>query len=213
MVDALDVLTAAEARAAVGKDGIDEDEGLLAQMTTGVSRSLDRAVGPVVQRVVTGELHDGGSSTVQLALYPVSTLTLVTEHTSGVAAALTVETPTTMPNGYLAEPYRPDPALLSGLLVRRSGGSDTSWAGGRRNVKVTYVAGRSADTASVDARFKHAARIWLQYMWRAEEPSVAVLGEFDVPAQAWPKFGVPNAVRDMLLDVWQLGTPATTYAD
>lgn len=211
MADVLDVLTVAEALRAVDKDATDTAGTLLlAQMTTAVSRGLDHSIGPVVRRIVTDELQEGDGSGLQLALSPVASVTTVTEHAGGTATVLTRETPTTTPDGYVAEPYGPEPGLLSGRLVRRSGGSDSAWACGRRNVKVTYVAGRAVDTATVDARFKHAAGVWLQYLWRTREPSVATVGEFDVPAQAWPKFGCPHAVRDLLVDVWQLATPTPT---
>ena len=199
----LDVLTLAESRLAVGKETTDtEDAVRLAQMTTSVSLSLDKATGPVVRRAVTGELHDGGTACLQLANWPVTEVTEVTELDGGTATVLVRET-FAAGGGYLAERYVPDPTLFNGRLVRRSSRSDSAWACGRQNVQVSYVAGRYADTPSVDALFKEAASIWLQYLWRTQEPSTGEAGEFEVPASAWPKFAVPHAVQELLSDVWQ----------
>lgn len=199
----LDVLTVVESRLAVGKETTDtEDAVRLAQMTTSVSLSLDKGAGPVVRRDIVGELHDGGAAGLQLTRWPVTSITTVTELSGTTATVLARET-FAAAGGYLAEPYQPDPTLFNGRLLRRSARSDSAWACGRQNVEVSYVAGRYADTAAVDALFKEAASIWLQYLWRTQEPSTGEAGEFEVPAVAWPKFAVPNAVQQLLADVWQ----------
>ena len=116
---------------------------------------------------------------------------------------LTRETNVLKPDSaYLAEAYGPNPALFSGRLRRRGGGSDTPFSAGQGNVEITYVAGRFDNTAAVDERFKAAAKLTLSYLWASQRPSLAQVGDFEVPTQNWPKFDVPNAVRMMLSDEW-----------
>ena len=42
----------------------------------------------------------------------------------------------------------------------------------------------------------------LKNAWRTQEMAVQELGEFDVPAQNFPRFGIPNYVSDMLAEEW-----------
>lgn len=170
MADTLDVLTLAEAKIAINMAAaIVEHDTELAQQITAVSRVLDAEVGPVVQRTITDELQDGGGFEVNLRFWPATSITTVTEYSSGTAQVLTAETVSSLPaNGYLAEPSTREPSLLSGRIIRRSSGSDYPFPTGRRNVKVTYVAGRYAATAAVDARFKSCAGAVLRRLWKRE---------------------------------------------
>ena len=61
--------------------------------------------------------------------------------------------------------------VISGRLIRRSSNYDTTYPSGRRNVEVTYVAGRAAATEVVPARFKEAASMMLRHIWTAEMAS------------------------------------------
>lgn len=207
-VATLDVVTDAEARRYVklGPLDVTGKATILTALVTAVSLKLDKCVGPVVRRAVTAETQDGGSDRVRLDLRPVYSFTTVTEYDSTAATVLTRETIGTVPSsGYYAEPWRNDRTLFSGVLIRRSGGSDYRFPCGRGNIAVTYNAGRFTDTASVDARFKDAAGIMLTYLWQQYGLSTATKGDYEVPFENFPKFAVPNAVRDMLLDEWQYG--------
>ena len=201
----LDVLTAAEGAKAVGGTVPASDTALLAQFVTGVSLDLDRVAGPVVRRTITDELVDGyGTDTIFLAHWPVFSITEVTENVGGTLTVLTAEAFGATTGGYRTFPYDADPTLLSGVMQRRSGGSPYRWPNAAGSVKVTYVAGRFADTASVDARFKNIASLWLQYLWRSREPSTITGPDgFTVPSQAYPKAGVPDVVTGLLGDDWQ----------
>lgn len=203
MADVLDVLTLAEAKAAVQIASADVSQDTpLAAYVTAVSRRLDQLAGPVVVRTIADELVDGGRTTVWVRSWPVTSFTTVTEHQATVPVLLTAETPTVQPDdGYLAVRYDKQPSLLSGQLIRRSAGRTRGFAPGL--IKVTYVAGRYASTAVVDELFKGAARIMLQNLWRSEQQSVTLEGDYDVPAQSFPRFAIPTAVREMLADVWQ----------
>ena len=208
MADTLDLLTLAEAKSRLRIAGSDtsRDEELAAYITA-VSKMLDEWVGPTVQRTVTDETHDGLTGygcrrqRITLQRRPVVSVTTVLEYSGTSATTLSLKSTSSHPdNGYRLEPYAADPGLYSGVVVRTSGSHDWWWEPERNNVKVTYAAGRVASTTAVDARFKQAAGLVLKNLWREEEFSVGVEGEFDVPRQTFPTFAMPNAVKELLAD-------------
>ena len=139
----------------------DRDREVVDIWVPAVSRRVDELCGPVVARTVTDERHDGGVGFVRLVYGPAFSITTVTEYAAGTATVLAEEQDDTLPaNGYLIENYR-----SGALLRRRASGSDTRFPLGRRNVKVTYQAGRFANTASVDPKFKLAAASILIGLW------------------------------------------------
>lgn len=204
MADTLDVLTIAEARKAVGIGDTDTSHDTeLAAKVTAVSRLLDEVCGPVVRRTITDEVHPGGTPVVWARHPPVDAWITVTEYNAAVAQVLTAETFDTQPaHGYVADRWPTATANYTGRLHRRSAGTAAAFPAGPEAVKVTYVSGRYTDTASVDARFKEAAGVMLKNAWRPLEVSVASFGEFDVPAQNFPRFGIPNFVPDTLRAEW-----------
>lgn len=206
MADVVDVLTLAEGKATLKLSGTAQYDSQLPAWITAVSRMLDHKVGPIVRRTVTEELHDGGDGYLRTRLWPIAAITTITEYASTTGTVLTAETNLAKPDaGYLAERYDRDPTLFSGLIRRRAGGSRSRFAGGSSNIVVTYSAGRFVDTATVDERFKSAARLTLQNLWNSQRPNLAEVGEFEIPQSNWPRFAVPNAVKEMLADEWQDG--------
>lgn len=204
MADSLDVLTLAEAKVSlrIGLNDVSFDDRLAAAITN-VSRQIDRFVGPVIKRTIATELHDGDDWTLWTRFMPVFSITTVTEYRGGIPTVLVADTPSSLVDGYLAAPYRFDPSLLSGELIRRSGNRDKQWAPGRRNVDIAYVAGRVATVDLVDPRYKEAAQIVLRNLWRADAQSIAQVGEYAVPTPNFPHFAIPNAVRELLGEEWQ----------
>lgn len=169
-----DVLTAAEARQVVG---VDDTPAVLTLLLSAVSDQLDQMCGPVVQRTITAEMHNGGSATIFLIYRPVSSVTSVTEYTGTSAQALAAESNTAKTGfDYMFEPQ-------SGVLRRRSSNSDACFAAGRGNVTVTYVAGRYASTDAVGAKWKEAAALMLRHLWTSEMASGSeTFGAFtDIP--------------------------------
>ena len=163
-----------------------------------VSAAVDELVGPVVQRTITGERHEGGRSEIRLRRTPVASVTTVKVWVRGVSTTLTAETLSAAGN-YYAEPSEDDPTLLCGELYRRSLWSSILWECG--TVEVTYVAGRYENTAAVvGTRFHTAAVLALQNLWQGVADSVAVLNEFEQPVTAFPAVVLPRAVRDLLWD-------------
>lgn len=211
MADPRDILTTAEAKRVLRiavTDTTQDNE--LEVYITAASRMMDRHFGNTVALSVTDELHDGTNrsgrgwrSKIILNKRPVISISTVVEHRAGSPATLTAETSTQQPaDAYLAERYEPDRSLLSGIVRRRASGEDANWEPGRSNLAFTYTAGRYADTASVDARFKRVCGMVLANLWREREPGVLDQGEFVVPHQSFPGFAVPNAARAMLAEEW-----------
>jgi hypothetical protein len=169
MADTLDVLTLAEAKAALNIPASNNDyDTELAQVVTAASRFIDDVFGPVVQRTITDERHDGYAGTVDLDHAPVVSITSVKEYSGGTASTLTAETET------IAGTYRVD--LEQGIIYRRS-----TWVAYRfasQSVVVTYVAGRAATTAAVDAKFKEAGAIAAIHLWqhRGSGNGIGVVG-------------------------------------
>lgn len=203
-----DVLTLEEAKQALNVTATTKHDAELPLYITAVSDRLDRLVGPVVQRSVSSELHSGGHESIFLHLYPVVSVGSVQEYKEEetTATVLTAETNASRPaEAYLTHPYRRG-ALLSSRLVRRSDkglSRKGKFAKGQNNIVVSYVAGRCADTASVEPLFKQAAGLMLQNFWRAQQDSTGNVGEFDVPQSYFPRWAIPQAVRQLLEEEMQ----------
>jgi hypothetical protein len=202
----LDVLTLDEAKAALNLGGSTRYDAELPAWITAVSGLLDSRVGPVVQRDIEDEAHDGSYGVIWVDHWPVAEFTEVTEYAYTTATILTAETNITKPDaGYFAERYAPDPTLYSGRLWRRAGGSASYFAVGSGNVVVSYTAGRYADTEAVGERFKTAARLMLQNLWASQRPNLGEVGEFEAPQSLFPRFSIPNAAKELLAGEWQGG--------
>ena len=197
--DTLNIISLLEAKAMLGIDGADTTKDTaLALKITAVSRRIDRLCGPVVQRTITDEVHPGGCPWVRVRRWPVASFTTVTEYDDGSAQVLSLEDFDTRPAaGYAPERWESTPtAVFNGKIWRRSSGEGWWFPDGPEAVKVTYVAGRAANTAAVDPVFKEAAGVALKNVWRTMESAVQLVGEFDVPAQNFPISIVTKAVRD-----------------
>ena len=163
----LDVLSEAESLAAVNASAA---TATLTNLVTAVSQQLDELCGPVVVRTITSELHDGGRPTILLRNLPVSSITTVTEYDGTTGTTLTAETNATKTTAnYLHLGTAGE--VASGRIVRRSNNADYVFPAGRRNIDVTYVAGRAATTSAVAPKFKQAAAMMLRNVWVSEQAS------------------------------------------
>lgn len=207
MANAVDVLTLTEGKQALRVNDSDTTNGaLLAAAITGVSQALDEVCGPIMVRTITSERHDGGHYDITLNHFPVYSITSVTEFDGTSSETLTEETVGTIPtNGYALDPYRGLQATncYGPTITRRSGGWDYPFPSGRRNVAVTYEAGRfttnnSTTNGGVTESFKAAARMTLENWWQQYRDSIATVGEYEVPVQSFPRFAVPVAARQLL---------------
>lgn len=196
-----DLLTLAEAKmyVSVGSNDAVKDD-LLRNWITGASRALVSKVGTIIHGSVTAELHSGGRPYVYLDHAPVKTVSLVVEYDGTTASTLTAESNSSKPDtAYHVE-------LTSGRVRRRNGNADAWFPVGVDNVLVTYVAGRFSATSTVGAEFKDACGLVLKNAWQAYESTVGQIGEFDVPQARFPRFVIPNAVKEMLGGEWQYGS-------
>lgn len=175
MADTLDVLSLANAKVAISMDAATvAHDVVLARHVTAISRIIDDACGPVVVRTVTAEVLDGGACTVLLRRRPVTSVSLVREVTSpGTIATRSAAAWGSATDGYYLPPWERDPTLKSGVVKRMGYGSPIPWTCGEDTVEVTYVAGRYATTAAVDARFADAAGAVLRRLWKREAGSWA----------------------------------------
>jgi len=201
MADILDVLTLPEAKTALGLNSAATTyDTVLAQYVTAVSRQLDKLCGPVVVRTVTNEPHDGGGHTIRLRRVPVLTVTTVTEYNGTTATVITAETNAAKTStNYLHDGTLG--TINSGTIIRRSSDGDETFESGRRNIEVTYEAGRAATTATVDARFKNAAAMMLRNVWTAEQATGSqTFGEYaEQPVNPLYGPGMLNKVAAMLI--------------
>lgn len=202
---AYDVLSTTEGKQILGVGLTDTSKDTtITRLITTASRRLDEAIGPVIQRSVTSEVHDGGCRAIELQWGPVSAISSVTEYQGETAVAVTAETLGTTPtDGYIAERYAPDRSLLSGMLIRRVSGYDRGWWHGRSNVAISYLAGRVASETQVEPRHKEAAGLILRNLWRPYENAVGSVNDYDVPVSSMPTFALPRAVVDLLEDEMQ----------
>lgn len=202
MSDPLDLITLAEAHSALpGITGTGSDTELAAYITA-ASRRLDELCGPVVIRTLTGERYDFLTyldRRIYLRNAPATrtsatTITTVTEYSSGTATVLSAETLTSS----TGNDYRFD--ANTGILYRQSNFTPTFFA---PTVVVDYKPGRYADTSSVDAKFKKAATMMVSMLWRREEgqTSQVFAGGFEPETiQPGATYAVPNAVKELLAD-------------
>ena len=173
---------------------------VLAMAVSAVSDALADKCGTIIYGTVTGELHNGGGNIIYTTRSPLQSVVTLVEYDNTTAATLTAETNTTKTaTNYLAD-------LDNGRIIRRDSNLDATFPVGRQNIYVTYVAGRFASTATVGSRFKEAAALTLKNAWRAYEASVQQVGEFDTPIESFPRFTIPNAVKELLANEWRVGS-------
>ncbi len=209
-----DILTLAEGRAAVNLPDASEPNDLdieVQGMITGITGRIDALCGPVVQRTVEDEAHDGGRDRVLLRKQHVAELTDVVEWSFGSATTHAVLTLANTGSG--CRLYHGNQDVYAWVL-RLSGARSLAFAGGVGNVLVSYTAGRFATTAEVDERFKQTAAAVLRRLWKREQStwsqSPDFFAEVDNPA---PAVGFFKAVDPMVCELLgdQLLPPVGMY--
>lgn len=194
-MDVLDLITLNEAKDALTIDhAVIQYDSILGSYVTSVSRLLDRMCGPIVQRAISNELYDGGEFTIFLDSYPLISVTSVVEYQSTTPTSLVQESNTAKSSSNFSVD------LKIGKISRRNSNFNWTFTRGTQNVVVTYIAGRYADTASVDERFKEAARLTLANMWRREQGSGTVTFGPSLERTVGATFALPNAAKQMLFD-------------
>lgn len=157
---ATDILTLPEAKAATAI-GDDLHAGMLQQLISAVSQQLDMRCGPVVQRAIVSESHDGGSYSLRLNKTPIMV--------GGSASIVEYDrtTPTTLTLDALGTQNQ------YGFWIDRTGGVTRLNSGSRRlfptgqgNIVVHYIAGRYTATSTVEAKWKQAAAMLVSNLYR-----------------------------------------------
>lgn len=154
---AVDIVTLAEAKAFLNIGDATHDNELPAYITSASEMWVKRG-GPGVSTEYT-EWHDGGRPMIALNRYPVVSVTSVTEVSGTSSTTLTGADPGTSGG---SDDYSIDKA--TGVMVRRSAGVATPFAGGFRNIKVVYNAG----AATVPEDIKHAILLLVLHQWETQ---------------------------------------------
>lgn len=130
---------------------------------------IEGITGPILQRVVTAEQHDGGRSVIVPRQQPVLSITSVTEYVGPTAYVLTAAaTPALATSAYA---YTLDP--ITGAITRRSAGEAVPFPGGTDNVLVTYTVG----TSTVHPNARLAALMYAAAMWQDTQQGFAISGD------------------------------------
>lgn len=196
-----DLITVAEAKAAIGVDvnntGKDAE---IQSIVTAISNRLQEndLCGTLINTTITGERLSGSDAygvqqtVVYLTQRPVVSVSSVIEWDGVNQFTLSAEQDATKTQyDYLLDTTR-------GTLLRRSGGQTNTWASGVHNIVVTYAAGRYANTAAVDPQVKEAAKMFFAHFWRAEKGAgSATFGAGEVPSFG-PGYLIPNRVKELL---------------
>jgi hypothetical protein len=152
------------------------------------SAMWNRRIGPVSGNMSFDERYDGGGPRVTLRNIPVVSITAVVEaYSSAFYKTLTQNEPD---SGSAGGPWDYTIDLLTGTLTRRAVGVPVSFAGGQRNIHVTYKAGYTV----VPYDIQHAVMLLTQHLWETQRgrmilPNSQPSGDSWNPAMSftWPK--------------------------
>lgn len=183
------IIGLAEARAAIGlpATATAKDEQLRGYIAA-ATPLMEDLCGPIVPRTVT-DTHDGGSPMVRLMLAPIISVTTVEESYGNFTRTLT-EQPLDGA-GFDAYGYTVD--LETGILTRRISGGAGIFAPGRRNVLITYRAGRS----NIGENLLRATQRLIRWLWEPEQGSVrpdVTTGDTPAVAQTPSGYAIPRDV-------------------
>lgn len=161
-----------------------------------VTPIVENLTGPVIQRVYTDEVYDGGNYFIEVRHRPIINVQNVTEYRGSIAYILTqVGTPD---QGTIYS-YMFDPP---GRIVRRTvGGGITTFPQGLEAVYVTYTAGYETVPENIRAGTLELLRVNYQQTQQAGRRSFGggpAATMDDAPSDPPTGFFVPNRVREML---------------
>jgi len=188
------IISLAEARAGLGlaQANTVKDEDLRTYIAA-ATPVIEDIVGPVL-RTTRVETFDGGAPTIALSWHPIISVGNVIESFgSNTQFTLTLQD-VFAGSGLDAYGYTVD--LGEGVLVRRSLGVASLFAGGVRNVQVTYVSGRTA----IGGNILLATRRLIRHLWQSEQQGFrpAMSGSPDKSVGHTPSgFAVPKAVLEL----------------
>lgn len=172
-----------EVKTHLGVDGDTQDEEIQGFIDTAVG-IIEGFAGPIVQRTITGEKHDGGDVSIFCQHPPVISVQSLTELIALVPFTLTNQPVGSSTDNY---GYSIDDAK-TGHIVRRAAGSIAipfssgnglgGYQGGIGTVSITYTAGSVYPEAKVRFAVKEAVKI----LWRQTHGGSASFQEGYAPA-------------------------------
>lgn len=183
------IISLAEARAGLrlpaGTTLGDED---LRELIVAATPIMEDLCGPIVPRSC-DEWHDGGGGTIALLNAPVTAISAVAESYGNFTRPLTQQDL----SGSSFDSYGYTVDLATGILTRRASGRVSAFAPGRRNVHVTYTAGR----AFLPANLTKATRRLVRWLWQIEQQGQRPNGSTpDSTTTTTPSgFQVPTVVK------------------
>lgn len=182
------ILDVTEAKSFLNITGSAQDAELTGFIAA-ASQMIVNRIGVVSGSPTVDEWHDGGSDRIVLRNQgPIVSVTTVTEALGPIVYTLAQ---VTLDSGSTTNAYAYTVDLDHGVLVRRTSGVATPFAGGVRNIHVTYVAGY----ATVPDDVKHAAKVLLRHLWQTQRGTATQRGGDDVPGSA---YSFPHRVEEIL---------------
>lgn len=165
----------------------DED---LRDLVAAARGPMEDICGPILKRNC-DEWYDGGSYDIRLLWAPVVSVTAVVECLGSGSTRTLTEQPL---DGGTFNAYGYTIDKDDGLLTRRTSGSATCFIGGRRNVHVTYVAGR----AVIPEHIRRATRRLISWLYRTELQGQRPANQGPEKVSYTPSgFAVPKAVIEL----------------
>ncbi len=186
------IISLADARAALGKVAGDtvKDEDLRSYILA-ATPIMENLVGPILTQSQ-DQWYDGGSPIIMLTHVPVVSVASVTETFGANVIRTLIFQPLDGITPVDAFGYTID--LKSGALIRRVSGVAAPFAAGRRNVHVTYLAGRV-----LTGNLLLAARLLVRQLWliSGQQGLRPAMGSPGSTPSAPVGFAVPNAVIEL----------------
>lgn len=184
------IISLAEARLALrnvssASTATDED---LRSLIVSATAPMEDLCGAIVPRSC-DEWHDGGGRTIALLNTPLTVVSAVAESYGNFTRTLTLQEL----SGSSFDSYGYTVDLSTGILTRRTSGRDGAFAPGRRNVHVTYTAGR----AVLPPNLISATRRLVRWLWQIEQQGQRPNGSApDAATTSTPSgFQVPTVVK------------------
>jgi hypothetical protein len=155
---------------------------------------MEDIVGPIIARPLV-ETYDGGTTQINLLWAPLISVTSIVE--SWGSSYVRPITGQDIFAGTALDSYGYSVDLVTGIITRRATGMAIPFAAGKRNIQVTYVAGRAAVSGNVML----ATRILIRYLWSQSRLRSPLVNNPPEPLAYTPRgYAVPIMVVELCAD-------------